>query len=261
MIENSSIGTYDIRHHSIRNEYVVSTFECTDKSIANVSTDDVPEDAYFDENRSPIHKHYEDIEGCSVDIGTAILDPIVEAVVIKKSDYANVETSVTGHIHKHHPHYNHNTYYWDDYSSTIPESAQAELGAIMEGLVIIVDEIPHEVVIPTKEITKQHSISDSQIPLDFSDAVVVAHQAAKTPAKRTMNKSKDYGAFVAGYVEYLSEGMDVPSVDFEVECHCMQYASLLWNYGLHKVKKCPVSNNDDLQDEGQKISPYPMKLE
>ncbi|PHT94928.1 hypothetical protein T459_02810 [Capsicum annuum] len=174
MIENSSIGTYDIRYHSIRNEYVVSTFECTDKSIANVSTDDVPEDAYFDENRSPIHKHYEDIEGCSVDIGTATLDPIVEAVVIKKSDYANVETSVTGHIHKHHP---------------------------------------------------------------------------------------DYGAFVAGYVEYLSEGMDVPSVDFKVECHRMQYASLLWNYGLHKVKKCPVSNNDDLQDEGQKISPYPMKLE
>ncbi|PHU01124.1 hypothetical protein BC332_30911 [Capsicum chinense] len=56
---------------------------------------------------------------------------------------------------------------------------------------------------------------------------------------------RDCGVFVVEYVEYLSEGMDVPLVDFEAEYHRMRYATLLWNYGLQKVKKGYASDNDD----------------
>ncbi|KAF3617054.1 hypothetical protein FXO38_34215 [Capsicum annuum] len=71
----------------------------------------------------------------------------------------------------------------------------------------------------------------------------------------------DCGVFVAEYAEYLSEGMDVSSVDFEAEYHRMRYAALLQNYGLQKAKKGYVSDNDDPPRPRTKKSPYPMKLE
>ncbi|PHU19368.1 hypothetical protein BC332_10519 [Capsicum chinense] len=52
------------------------------------------------------------------------------------------------------------------------------------------------------------------------------------------------GIFIAGYTEYISEGIDVPSVGFEAEYHRMRYAALLQNYSLHKEKKGYVSDND-----------------
>ncbi|PHU14818.1 hypothetical protein BC332_16023 [Capsicum chinense] len=45
--------------------------------------------------------------------------------------------------------------------------------------------------------------------------------------------------------KYLSEGMNVPSDDFEVEYHRMRYATLLQKYGIQKAKKVYVSENDD----------------
>ncbi|KAF3647316.1 hypothetical protein FXO38_17099 [Capsicum annuum] len=56
---------------------------------------------------------------------------------------------------------------------------------------------------------------------------------------------QDCGVFVAGDAEYLSEEMNVPSVDFEAEYHQMHYASLLQKYGIQKAKKGYVSENDD----------------
>ncbi|KAM3325027.1 hypothetical protein P3S67_000151 [Capsicum chacoense] len=48
----------------------------------------------------------------------------------------------------------------------------------------------------------KHDIFDSQLPSDFSDAVVAAHQAAKIPAKRTKRRSK---VFMSPYTtEYAS---------------------------------------------------------
>ncbi|KAF3674360.1 hypothetical protein FXO38_05263 [Capsicum annuum] len=44
--------------------------------------------------------------------------------------------------------------------------------------------------------------------------------------------SLDCEIFVAGYAEYISEGMSVPSVDFEAAYYRMRYTSLLRNYGL-----------------------------
>ncbi|PHT32018.1 hypothetical protein CQW23_28355 [Capsicum baccatum] len=56
---------------------------------------------------------------------------------------------------------------------------------------------------------------------------------------------EDCGVFVAGYAEYLSEGMNVPSDGFEAEYHRMHYATLLRKYGIQKVQKGYVSENDD----------------
>ncbi|PHU27363.1 hypothetical protein BC332_05695 [Capsicum chinense] len=57
--------------------------------------------------------------------------------------------------------------------------------------------------------------------------------------------SVDCGVFVAGYAEYLSEEMNVPSDGFEAEYHRMRYATLFRKYGIQKAKKGYVSENDD----------------
>ncbi|PHU05570.1 hypothetical protein BC332_26392 [Capsicum chinense] len=91
-----------------------------------------------DECRSALRIFFgKDIEGCSADIKTTTLDALVEAVVNQKSNYAK-----------------------DDYLSTILESAQADLDAIMEGVAALVDDLPLEVVKPSEEIVSPHSISD-----------------------------------------------------------------------------------------------------
>ncbi|PHT46771.1 hypothetical protein CQW23_15929 [Capsicum baccatum] len=272
-----------------------------------------------------------DVEGCSEDNATAILDALVESVVNHNFDNTNVGTSTTVHVHNDHmddegvsadfrpatleclvsavenqkPD-NDNV----DYSNTLPESAQVELDAILKVIAAPVDDVPIEVVPLAESIVNQHDISDSQLPLDFTDVVVAAHQAAKTPTKivkriRTRSKvfkspytteyasgskaiedqieeqkqqfafdgflisdtmsssvieefkqwveegllkfhaKKDCGVFVAGYKEYLSEEMNVPSDGFEAEYHRMCYATLLRKYGIQKVKKGYISENDD----------------
>ncbi|KAF3648215.1 hypothetical protein FXO38_18275 [Capsicum annuum] len=292
-----------------------------------------------------------------------------------------------------------------DYSSTIRESTQADLDVIMESLKAPVDDLLLEVIKPSKEIANQYIISDSQIPPDFPNAVVVAHQAAKPLAHRAKLPGRNQGVhaialrratmqcpichfpvtwrdsdishglacgpseswppcsisaglcsivvviqneeaiiniikgfcipaglswylvdevyvpvncnekshwifaivalkdrcihvcdslsnlrnmksspeihwayrnayrekmsqrtrycrvFVVGYGEYLSEEMDMPSVGFEAEYHRMRYASLLQNYGLQKVKKCYVSDNDDPPRPRIKILPLPDESE
>ncbi|PHT29610.1 hypothetical protein CQW23_30835 [Capsicum baccatum] len=57
--------------------------------------------------------------------------------------------------------------------------------------------------------------------------------------------SLDCGVFVAGYAEYISEGMSIPTVGFEAAYHRMRYASLLKNYGIRKAKKDYVSENEN----------------
>ncbi|KAM3286002.1 hypothetical protein P3S67_024801 [Capsicum chacoense] len=51
--------------------------------------------------------------------------------------------------------------------------------------------------------------------------------------------------FVAGYAEYLSEEINVPSDDFEAKYHRMCYATLFRKYDIQKAKKGYVSENDD----------------
>ncbi|PHT39006.1 hypothetical protein CQW23_22579 [Capsicum baccatum] len=72
----------------------------------------------------------------------------------------------------------------------------------MQHLTTPVDDIPLEVVKPIDETINLHFLSDSQIPSDFPDAVVVTHQTAKISTKRTRTK---YKIFKSPYTtEYTS---------------------------------------------------------
>ncbi|KAM3342771.1 hypothetical protein P3S68_027737 [Capsicum galapagoense] len=56
---------------------------------------------------------------------------------------------------------------------------------------------------------------------------------------------RDYGVFVAAYVEFLSEQMLIPSSNVYAKYHRKRYATLLWNYGVKKAKKIYSSDHDD----------------
>ncbi|PHT70111.1 hypothetical protein T459_25215 [Capsicum annuum] len=71
----------------------------------------------------------------------------------------------------------------DEYLSTISESAQLKIDAIMQGLAAPVDDILLEIIKSMDETVNLHFLSDSQIPSNYPDSVVVAHLAAKSPAK------------------------------------------------------------------------------
>ncbi|KAF3633190.1 hypothetical protein T459_02652 [Capsicum annuum] len=46
---------------------------------------------------------------------------------------------------------------------------------------------------------------------------------------------KDYGSFVASYVEYLSDGLQVPNDGLDVGLLYKRYTALLWKYGEAKA--------------------------
>ncbi|PHU20398.1 hypothetical protein BC332_11549 [Capsicum chinense] len=123
----------------------------------------------------------QDVEGCSEDSATVSVDALIEFMVNHNPYNTNAAKSTTVHVHNDH---------MIDYSSTLPESAQIELDAILKVIKAPVNDIPIEVVPPSKLVVNQHDISDSQLPPDFSDAAVAAHQAAKFPAKRTRTRFK-----------------------------------------------------------------------
>ncbi|PHT67536.1 hypothetical protein T459_27023 [Capsicum annuum] len=58
--------------------------------------------------------------------------------------------------------------------------------------------------------------------------------------------SRNCGLFVAAYAEYLSDGHQIPSLEFDLEKHHTIYASLLWDYGVNKAYTGYVSDNQDL---------------
>ncbi|KAM3253018.1 hypothetical protein P3L10_007088 [Capsicum annuum] len=112
-------------------------------------------------------------------IETATLNALVDAVVNQNSDYSKVQNPEN--IHEDH---------LNEYLSTLLESAQLEIDAIMQGLTAPVDDIPLEVVKPVDETVNLHSLSDSQIPSNYPDSVIAAHLAAKIPAKRIRIRSR-----------------------------------------------------------------------
>ncbi|KAF3655842.1 hypothetical protein FXO38_14497 [Capsicum annuum] len=91
----------------------------------------------------------------------------------------------------------------DEYLSTIPESSQVEIDAIMQRLAAPVDDTSLEVVKLVDEIVNLHSLSDSQIPSDYPNSVVVAHLAAKIPTKRIRTRSR---VFKSSYMTDYASG-------------------------------------------------------
>ncbi|PHU12753.1 hypothetical protein BC332_19683 [Capsicum chinense] len=72
--------------------------------------------------------------------------------------------------------------------------------------------------------------------------------------------SLDCGVFVAGYVEYLREETNVSLDDFEAEYHQMRYATLLRKYGIQKLRKFMLVKMMTLQDQGQEIYEFRVKM-
>ncbi|PHT86292.1 hypothetical protein T459_08398 [Capsicum annuum] len=128
------------------------------------------------------------------DIGTATLNALIDAVVNQNSDYSKVQNPMTENIREDHS---------DEYLSTILESAQLEIDAIMQGLASPVDDIPLEVAKLVDEIVNLHSLSDDQIPSNYPDSVVAAYLAAKIPAKRTRTR---FRIFKSPYTTNFASG-------------------------------------------------------
>ncbi|PHU09227.1 hypothetical protein BC332_21087 [Capsicum chinense] len=59
--------------------------------------------------------------------------------------------------------------------------------------------------------------------------------------------SLNCGIFVATYIEYLSDGSQVPNDGLDARLHRKKYSTLLWIYGEAKAQKPYASNIKDLR--------------
>ncbi|KAF3635653.1 putative protein EIN4-like [Capsicum annuum] len=75
-----------------------------------------------------------------------------------------------------------------------------------------------EVVVKQKDELSQRTQLVNQRPFEVEYVQNIMQQECDSLNRRV---------FVAGYTEYLSEGLDVPSVSFKAKHHRMRYASLL----------------------------------
>ncbi|KAH0652931.1 hypothetical protein KY289_030609 [Solanum tuberosum] len=55
--------------------------------------------------------------------------------------------------------------------------------------------------------------------------------------------SLDCGLYVVAYADHISNGNGVPN-SFDSEFTCIQYAALLWNYGMQKIQADATSDNE-----------------
>ncbi|PHU18936.1 hypothetical protein BC332_10087 [Capsicum chinense] len=85
------------------------------------------------------------------------------------------------------------------------------------------------------KITQQTDLVN-EIPFDVDYVQNIPQQASD---------SLDCGVFVCGYVEILSEGLQVHSCGFDSACQRAHYASLLWHYGVEKANEGYTSDNED----------------
>ncbi|KAF3681300.1 putative protein EIN4-like [Capsicum annuum] len=57
---------------------------------------------------------------------------------------------------------------------------------------------------------------------------------------------RDCGLFVAAYAGFLSDGLQIPSSEFNSGLDRTRYTSLLWDYGVNKASNGYISDNQDL---------------
>ncbi|PHU15943.1 hypothetical protein BC332_17148 [Capsicum chinense] len=227
-----------------------------------------------------------DVKGCSEDNATAILDALVESVVNHNSDNTNAGTHTTVHVHNDHmddegvsadfrpatleclvaavenqkpDNDNVGTSNMQiDYSSTLPESAQVELDAILKVIAAPVDDVPIEMV---KRIRTRSKVFKSPYTIEYvSGSKAIEDQIEEQKQQFAFDGfliSDTMSSSVAGYAEYLSEEMNVPADGFEAEYHRMCYATLLRKYGIQKVKKSYVSETDDPPKSKSRIIQIP----
>ncbi|PHT30627.1 hypothetical protein CQW23_29807 [Capsicum baccatum] len=154
----------------------------------------------------------------------------------------------------------------DDESGFSPETAvgrcdvegvSADIGpATLESLIAVMENLkPDSANVRTSTMQVDYSsilLESAQVELDviLEDWVnLEAYRDKITQRTQFLNEHpfevEDCGVFVAGYAEYLSEGINVPSDGFEAEYHRMCYTTLLRKYGIQKTQKGYVSENDD----------------
>ncbi|KAM3307354.1 hypothetical protein P3S67_009097 [Capsicum chacoense] len=234
-----------LKHHSQKNKKV---HVLDGSTVGEKSTQVQADEMDIMQNIEGIQKG--DVKGCSEDNATAIRDALVESVANHNSDNTNAGTSTTVHVHNDHmddegvsadfrpatlkclvatvenqkPD-NDNVETSNiqvDYSSTLPESAQVELDAILKVIAAPVDDVPIEVVLLAEPIVNQHDISDSQLPLDFTDVIVAAHQAAKTPTKMVKRIRTRSKVFKSPYTTEYASGSK--AIEDQIEEQKQQFA-------------------------------------
>ncbi|XP_047257402.1 uncharacterized protein LOC107850067 [Capsicum annuum] len=109
-----------------------------------------------------------------------------------------------------------------DCSSTLPKSIQLKLDAIMKVIAAPVDDVPIEVIPLAESVVNQHDISDSQLPFDFPDTVVAAHQAAKTPTKISKRIRMRSKVFESPYTTEYASGSK--AIEDQIEEQKQQFA-------------------------------------
>ncbi|PHT56814.1 hypothetical protein CQW23_05300 [Capsicum baccatum] len=176
-----------------------------------------------------VHNDHMDVEGVSVNIGPSTLECLVAAVENQKLDNDNVGTSNMQ----------------IDYSSTLSESAQFELDAILKVIAAPVDDVPTEVVPPAGSVVNQHDISDSQLPLDFSDLVVAAHQAAKTPAKVAKRIRMRSRVFKSPYTTEYASGCKAIEDQIEEQKQQFVFDGFLISDTMPSSKKSKLRSDQD----------------
>ncbi|PHT48580.1 hypothetical protein CQW23_12788 [Capsicum baccatum] len=219
-----------------------------------------------------INKDHMNVEGVSVDIGTATLKSLITVVENLKPDSTNVGTSTMQVDYSST---------LSELAQVELDTILEGIAAPVDDLPIEVippSEFPWVLaVIAPKDrrirvydslssLRNMESINEinklaMMLPTCLSDSRffeetsrtdwdnVEAYRDKITQRKQFLNEHpfevKVCGVFVVGYDEYLSEGMNVPSGDFEAEYHRMRYATLLRKYGIQKAQKGYVSENDD----------------
>ncbi|PHT65918.1 hypothetical protein T459_30343 [Capsicum annuum] len=84
-------------------------------------------------------------------------------------------------------------------------------------------------------------VDEVYIPINYGDEFHWALAIA-------ILKERDCGPFVAAYVEYLNDGLQVPNDGLDVGLLHKRYAALLWKYGEAKAQKPYVI---DIKDPGR----------
>ncbi|PHU21895.1 hypothetical protein BC332_07002 [Capsicum chinense] len=85
----------------------------------------------------------------------------------------------------------------------------------------------------------------SQYEIDFSSQEENVHSMKVTSVERSICEIIQGLYISAAYAEYLSDGHQIPSLEFDPEMYRTIYTSLLWGYGLNKASN---EYDDDNQD-------------
>ncbi|PHT55049.1 hypothetical protein CQW23_03535 [Capsicum baccatum] len=144
---------------------------------------------------------------------------------------------------------------------------KADLDSLESNIKTYVKVQRHELQISSRFEDQQSELDDDGIEklsdiiveeMKLIDSVfpVQEHEMALAIYKPPPTTPDEYcGVFVAVYAEYLSEGLDIPSLGIDAHYHRSRYASLLCKYVFLKVENGYFSENYNPQMPRMKFTP------